>query len=55
MFSGSLYVPFDNEFINVDTDDGNFGLAVSNFILLSVLFTVLAYLDYRILSRNNAK
>jgi predicted Co/Zn/Cd cation transporter (cation efflux family) len=55
IFSGSLYVPFDNEFINVDTDKGSFGLAVSIYILLSVLFTVLTYLNYRKLNRSNAK
>lgn len=55
ILSGSLYDPFENEFINVDTDKGNFGLAVSIYILLSVLFTVLTYLNYRKLSRNNAE
>jgi hypothetical protein len=55
IFSGSLYVPFDNEFINVDTDEGRFGLAVFIYIMLSILFTVLTYLNYRKISRNNAK
>ncbi|GAA0855244.1 hypothetical protein [Aliiglaciecola litoralis] len=55
ILSGSLYVPFENEFININTDTESFSLAVSIYMLLSTLLTVLTYSNYRKLNQHNDK